>query len=137
MKSLQDLPEPTAFITEGDRTLPLHITIPQPDGSSIPIVTHDVMTALKVLGVNFTPAGNCLIHVEQVVQKGLDWAECLRTKPIPRHNEWLSFYLQLLPAIAWGLVTVCLHPQKLDAIIQWVYVKALPSLGVNRKIKKE
>ncbi len=136
MKSLQDLQEPMALITEGDKTLPLHITIPQLDGSSVPIVTHDVTTALKVLGVNFTPAGNCLIHVEQMVQKGLDWAERLRTKP-PRQNAWLSFYLQLLPAIAWGLVAVCLHPKKLDAMIQRVYEKALPSLGVNRKIKKE
>jgi hypothetical protein len=137
MKSLQDLPEPTVLITEGDRTLPLHITIPQPDGSSVPIVNRDVTTTSKVLGVNFMPAGNCLIHVEQMVQKGLDWVECLITKPVPRCDAWLSFYLQLLPAIAWGLVTVCLHPKKLDAMIQWVYKKALPSLGVNRKIKKK
>ncbi len=137
IKSIQDLLEPMAFITEGDRTLPLHITITQPDRSLVPIVTHDVTTPSKVLGVNFTPAGNCLIHVEQVVQKGLDLVECLRTKPVPRRNAWLSFYLQLLPAIVWGLVTVCLHPKKLDAMIQRVYKKALPSLGVNRKIKKE
>ncbi len=72
-----------------------------------------------------------------MVQKGLDWGERLRTKPVPRCNAWLSFYLQLLPAIAWGLVTVCLHPKKLDVMIQRAYKKALPSLGVNRKIKKE
>ena len=115
----------------------MHITIPQPGGSSVPIVTHDVTTSSKVLGVNFTPAGNCLIHIDQVVQKGLDWAERLRTKPVLRCDAWLSIYLQLLPAIAWGLVTVYLHPKKLDAMIQRVYEKALPSLGVNRKIKKE
>ncbi len=90
-----------------------------------------------MLGVNFTPAGNCLIHIDQVVQKGLDWAERLRTKPVLRCDAWLSIYLQLLPAIAWGLVTDCLYPKKLDAMIQRVYKKALPSLGVNRKIKKE
>ncbi len=48
----------------------------------------------------------------------------------------MSFYLQLFPGISWGLITVCLHPRKLDTMIQWVYAKALPLLGVNKKIKK-
>jgi hypothetical protein len=37
--------------------------------------------------------------------------------------------------MSWGLVTVCMSPSKLDAKIQKVYVKALPFLGVNCKIK--
>jgi hypothetical protein len=34
-------------------------------------------------------------------------------------------------------VTVCLQPKKLDAMIQRIYARALPHLGVNRNIKKE
>jgi hypothetical protein len=46
-------------------------------------------------------------------------------------------YFQLLPAISWGLVTVCMQPSKLDKKIQKVYKKALPFLGVNCMIKQE
>ncbi len=48
---------------------------------------------------------------------------------------------KLLPATApsycLGISNGLFTPPKLDAMIQWVYEKALPSLGVNRKIKKE
>ncbi len=77
------------------------------------------------------------MHVEHMVQKGMDWVDCLRTKPVSRGNAWLSFYLQLFPGILWGLVTVFILPIKLDKSFQRVYKKALPLLGVNCKIKKE
>jgi hypothetical protein len=72
-----------------------------------------------------------------MVQKGLDWVNCLHSKPVSRNNAWLSFYLQLFPGISWGLVTVCMHPTKLDKCFQRVCEKALPFLGVNCKMKKE
>ena len=116
---------------------PSHIRIPQPEGPDAPIVTHEVTTASKMLGVHFSPAGNSSSHVDNMVQKGLDWVDCLRTKPISRADAWLSFYLQLFPGMSWGLVTVCMSPLKLDKKFQKVYEKALPFLGVNRKIKCE
>ena len=58
MKSLQDLSKPTRLIDHEGKLLPSHISIPQPDGTKAYIVTHDVATASKVLGVHFTPAGN-------------------------------------------------------------------------------
>jgi hypothetical protein len=89
-----------------------------------------------MLGVHFSLAGNSGTHVKHMVQKGLDWVDCLQAKPLSRGGVWMSFYLQLFPGISWGLITVCLHPRKLDTMIQWVYAKALPLLGVNKKIKK-
>jgi ribonuclease HI len=137
LKSLQDLPTPNCFIPDGDLLQPSHISIPQPLGPPVPIVTHDVSTASKMLGVHFSPAGNSAVHVEHMVQKGLDWVDSLRTKPVASGDAWLSFYLQLYPGLSWGLVTVCMHPKRLDAQIQRIYSKALPSLGVNRNIKRE
>ena len=137
LMSLQDLPAPSARVTEGNQEYPSHITIPQPDGSVAPIVTHDVTTASKMLGVHFSPSGNSADHVEYIVQKGLDWLDCMRTKPLSRSDAWLSFYLQLLPGVSYGLVTVCMPPRKLDSSFQRVYAKALPFLGVNCKIKRE
>ncbi len=94
--------------------LPSHILIPQPEGPDLPIITHDVHTASKMLGLHFSPAENLMSHVNNMVQKGLDWVNCLRTKPVCKNNAWLSFYLQLFAALLWGLVTVCMPPKKLD-----------------------
>ena len=137
LKPLQDLPEPQCYIPEGDVLLPSHIYIPQPLGPPVPIVIHNVTTMSKMLGVHFSPAGNYSVHVEQMVQKGLDWVDSLRTNPVASNDAWLCFYLQLYPGLSWGLVTTCMPPRKLDAELQRVYVKALPFLGVNCNIKRE
>ncbi len=68
MKSLQDLPASGLYISEGDAMYPSHIVIPQPDSMEIPIITHDVTTALKMLGVHDSPAGNSPTHVKHMVQ---------------------------------------------------------------------
>jgi hypothetical protein len=81
MKLLSILPAPKCYIAEDGKMLPSHILIPQPEGPDLPIVTHDVHTASKMLGVHFSPAGNLTTHVNNMVQKGLDWVDCLRTKP--------------------------------------------------------
>ena len=137
LKRLDKLAAPRLYIMEEGQMIPSHISIPQPEGPDIPITTHDVHTASKMLGVHFSPAGNSSVHVENMVQKGLDWVDCLKTKPVIRSDAWLSFYLQLLSTISWGLVTVCIPPKKLDFQYQQIYARALPSLGVNFKIKQE
>ncbi len=136
MKSLSNLPEPSLYISVGNKLCPLHISIPQPVGPDAPIITHDVTTASKMLGVHFSPAGNSLTHVKHMVQKGLDWVDCLLSKPLPRRDALLSFYMQLFPGIWGGLVTICLSPCKLDSMFQKVYARALPFLGVSRRLKR-
>ncbi len=100
MKSLQDLLAPWCYIANGEIMLPLHITIPQPVSPAISISTHDVTTASKMLGVYFSLAGNSAMHVEHMVQRGLEWVDCLFTTPVSRKDVWLSFYLQLYLCIS-------------------------------------
>ncbi len=130
MKSLLDLPAP-CYISEGDEMLLPHITIPQLVGPDLSIVTQDVIMATKILGIHFSPAGNLATHVEHMVQKGLNWVDCLSTKPVSRQDARFSFFLQLFPGMSWGLVTICLPPKKFDRMIQRVYEKALLFLDVN------
>ncbi len=59
MKPLQDLPAPQCYIAEGENMLLLHITIPQPVSPAISIITHDVTTASKMLGVFFSGREFC------------------------------------------------------------------------------
>ncbi len=137
MKVLSELPAPKCYIAKDGQMLPSHTSIPQPEGPDLPIITHKVTTASKMHGVHFSPAGNSATHVNNMAQKGLDWVNCLCTKPVCRNDARLSFYLQLFPSLTWGLVTVCMSPKKLDAKIQRIYAKALPFLEVNSKIKHE
>jgi hypothetical protein len=101
-------------VTDDGHAYPSHICIPQPDGPNAPIETHNVSVASKMLGVHFSPAGNLGTHVNHMVQKGLDWVDCLRTKPLLSNDAWFNFYLQLFPARSQGLVTVCMPPSTLD-----------------------
>jgi hypothetical protein len=81
MKSLTNLPAPLWYISKDGHVHLSHITIPQPVGPDLPIITHDVTTASKMLGVHFSPAGNSSIHVKHMLQKELDWVDALNTKP--------------------------------------------------------
>jgi hypothetical protein len=137
MKSLHELPSSRVYVMDDSCTKPSHISIPQHKGLDVPIETHNDMPALKMPGVHFSLAGNFSTRIEHMVQKRMDWVDCLHTKPVFRGNAWLSFYLQLFPGILWGLVTVCMSPIKLDKSFQWVYEKTLPFLVVSCKIKKE
>jgi hypothetical protein len=111
MKSLKNLPPPRAYITDEGWTYLSHICIPQPTVPDTPIKTHDVATTSKMLGVHFSPAGNSSTHINQMVQKGLDWVNCLHTKPVSQSNAWLSFFISNCFLLSHGglLQSVCNH----------------------------
>ena len=137
LKELEDLPAPIGEVVRKDGTIaPAHITIPQPDGSVLPIVTLNVDEPSKMLGMHFAPIGDTTHHMEMMKKKGLDWVDRIATRPLPRRDAWLSFHAQLFPGMVWGLVAVIMRPQKLDDLIQSLYYKILPHLGVNRNITK-
>lgn len=136
MKRVNELPEPSHHVTVDGKVHPSHITIPQPDGSSVPIPTFEVDAPSKMLGYWFSPAGDGKKHVGSLRKKGLDWVDNQATKPLPPCDAWLSFHMQLIPGMSWGLLAVTMSPQKLEDAIMSVYFKILPSLRVNRHITK-
>jgi len=138
LKSLKDLPPAKAEVIGKDGSIaPAHVSIPQPDGSTAWIQTFEVTEASKMLGLHFAPCGNSKTHIEKMRQKGLDWVDCLNTKPLPRRDAWFSFDMQLFPAMSWGLVAVVMSPKKLEEMMQSLYYRVLPCLGINRCITKE
>ena len=138
LMNLTHLPEPTDEVLMKDGTVaPSHLTVPQPDGSLAPIPTLDVTESSKMLGVHFSPAGDSTSHIVNMREKGYKWVERLKTRPLPPRDAWFSFDNQLVHGLSWGLVTVILPPATLDYLIQKLYFKALPLLGVNRCITKE
>jgi hypothetical protein len=104
------LPEPASWISDSGKLLPGHINIPQPYGPDVPIMIHNDSTASKMLGVHFPPLGQSTAHMDQMVQRVLDWINCLHTKLLIQQNIWASFYMQLNPAISYLLGFSDNHP---------------------------
>ena len=115
LKRIDEVPSPIARVERKDGTIaPAHLTIPQPDGPALPITTLDVLTVSKMLGVHFAPVGDGTAHVEAMRGKGMDWVDKMKTQALLTQDAWLSFYIQLLPAMFFGLATVIIRPVKLD-----------------------
>ena len=137
LKSLKDLPPPSSIITDEDgKQHPSHITVPMPDGTDVPIPTLDVKTPTKMLGSWFTPIGDGSHHIASCRQKGIDWVDRNHTKPLPACDAWLSFHMQLIPGMSWGLLSAIISPKDLNDAIGSLYFKILPLLRVNRNITK-
>ncbi len=77
------------------------------------------------------------MHVNEMAKKGYNWADWMKSRPLPHDLAWKSFNHQLQPGMTWGIATVVMPPQtqKLLAQFQRVYFKCLPSLNVNCHIE--
>ena len=137
LKQPHELPPPIATVKDDSgRTLPCHITVPQPDGSHVPIPTLNVKDPSEMLGFWFNPLGDGIKHVSSIKQKGINWVDRNVTRPLSRSDTWLSFYMQLIPGMTWGLLAVTMPPEQLEKEIMSLYYKILPLVGVNRNITK-
>ncbi len=91
----------------------------------------------KKLGVYCSPTGNFNTHVDNIIQKGLQHASCLKNHPIPPRDARKSVDLALIPKILYGGVAVTHSPGKLQKAFQNFYYNLLPQLGINRNITRE
>ena len=112
------------------------VTIPQPDGTRVPITLKDPSMAERKLGIYFAPNGDFSAHVDYIVKSGLHHSSCLKIHPIPPREARMSIDLVLVPKILYGAVTLSHPPAKLEKAFQSIYYKLLPSMGVNRCITK-
>jgi hypothetical protein len=55
----------------------------------------------------------------------MDWVDYLHTNPLIQRDVWASFYMQLYPAISWGLVTTILPSATLEKKVQALYYKTI------------
>ncbi len=76
MGSTSQLLPPTFLIPQIEGPpLPLHLTVPLPDGISAPIPSLPVTTASLMLGIWFGPYSRGTIHILDMYRKGHDWAD--------------------------------------------------------------
>ncbi len=94
---------------------PSHLRGLLPDGTSEPIPTLKNKETSLMLGVNWGPSSGGCTHVGEMAKKGYNWADQMRSRPLPQDLAWKSFNLQLQPGMTWGIATVVMSPQKLLA----------------------
>ncbi len=136
LRTISSLPTPSALITMPDgSTAPSHLRIPLPDGTSAPIPTLRNEETLLMVGVHWSPLLGGNVHVNEMAKKGYNWADRMKSCPLPHNLAWKSFKHQLQLGMTWGIATVVMPPQKLLAQFQRVYFKCLPSLNVNCHIR--
>ena len=116
---------------------PNTMTIPQPDGSSAPIPRKPNSHTAKTLGVWNNPLNNPDIPLDKMQEKGLDWVDRLRVRPLERRDTRLSLTSQQYPKLSYGLSSLYAPPDALDEKMGKVYYEALPFLGFNRHINTE
>jgi hypothetical protein len=68
---------------------------------------------------------------------GSEYAERLGSLRLLARDAWMITRYQLFPKLIHGAAAVTCSPQKLEDVFQSIWYKVLPSLHVNRNIKKE
>jgi hypothetical protein len=127
---------PTSLIPQIDGPpLPSHLTVPLPDGSTAPIPTLPPTSASLMLGIWFGPSSRGTKHIQEMCQKGHDWADQLHSRPLSHAEAWVSFYLQLYPGMAWGLSMVVLMSKEFFLATKPFFFMCLPLLGVQCHIE--
>jgi hypothetical protein len=136
MGSIGSLPAPASSILQLEGpSLPSHMTVPLPDGTSAPIPTLPPPTASLMLGIWFGPASQSTKHIAKMCQKGINWADCLYSRPLPHSEAWTSFSLQLFPGMSWGISTIILSHRESYLATKPVYYRCPPLLGIQRHIE--
>ena len=60
-------------------------------------------------------------YVNEMIIKGVDWANRTKTGKLSRKDALMSFFAQLLQGINWGLVAVVITPMALQKFYQDLY----------------
>ena len=113
------------------------LTIPQHDGSGLPIRLLDVNQEEETLGIFLCPAGTNNKQLEKMTEKGMRWTHRARSPLLPRQDKIHSFWSQAVMSVRYGISAIMTSPEQLEATIQRWYYKSLPLFGVERNITKE
>ena len=77
---------------EEDKVCPSHAMIPQPNGTDLQIRTCELEDAVKMLGFCHSLGAPKSDHAKEMIEKGLDWVDRMKTGKLPRRDTWMSFF---------------------------------------------
>ncbi len=112
------------------------LLIPQPNVIDAPISLNLVDKPEKKLGVYVCPMGDFKYHVDQIKQMEMEYASRLQSCNPPPQDSWMGTRYQLCPKMIHDTVTLTHNPEKLEDTFQTMWYNLLPSLCINRHIRK-
>ena len=115
----------------------ISLEIPQPGSSNVSIELKDPTQATEVLGVLCCPNGDGTPMLNHMIGKGFRWSTKVLASTLMPHDVWFSLKTQAIPSVRYGLVPLMATRSQLDDALSRWYYHCLPSLGVNRNIRKE
>jgi hypothetical protein len=110
------------------------LLIPQPNAAPVAIARKENSHTAKTLGVWNNPINCPVVPLEKLKEKGLDWVDRLRSRPLERRDTRLSLTTQQYPKWSYGLSSLYASPTALDKTMGSIYRQALSPLGYNKNL---
>ena len=101
------------------------------------IEPQPLATSKEILGMWNNPKGTGTKQLDIIREKCDEWAGFVTNGYLPRQSVWTAFWVQLWPALKYGIGTNAFHQHEMDLLLHPYIYKILPRMGCNRKIKKE
>ena len=80
-----------------DKVYLSHVKIQLLNGIDLPIRTHELQDAVKILGFYHFLDSLKSDHVKEMIKIGIGWVDRMKTGKLLRRDAWMSFFTQLVP----------------------------------------
>ena len=112
------------------------ILVPQDDGTFAKIKQLSPFESKKELGVKESVAGGSQDQLQSMQDKFRKWVMKIHNSHLQSSYAWVSYRLQIWPGIRYSLGTLTNDMESITDLLQDLYYKLLPSLGVVRTFRK-
>ena len=111
---------------------PPPVTLPQPDGTDVPIAYKSVSTPTEAVGVWQDVDGSSGKHVDSMIKKIRHAHTALETSSLPSELMWVGFRQAIWRSLAYGLPAVTISDKQSKQLAKEIYRPLLSKLGCNR-----
>ena len=111
-------------------------TVPQPDGTNVPIKKLALDEAPKELGVAETVTGGSQAQLDRMKTKFSVFTGKIRNVHEAHAYAWLAYRLQIGPGIMYSIGSLTNDMEEIDELFEPSNYKLLPTLSVVRSIRK-
>lgn len=112
------------------------VTMPDPVGEPCTIRPLSPSKAKEVMGVWQAPGGNITQQLEELEGKITTWGNLIVNGYLHRRDIWRAFWGTIWRTISYALPVMTLTEPKGKGLLNGLYRKFLPALGVNRSLPR-
>jgi hypothetical protein len=121
-----------SYVEEVER----EILVPQPDGEFVTIKQLSPFESAKELGVKECVAGESQDQLQSMRDKFRKWVMKVHNSHLQPSFVWVSYRLQIWPGVRYSIGTLTNDMESIADLLQDLYYKLLPSMGIVRTFRK-